>query len=155
MLDIYISCLIAIIWGTFPFVISSIMNDVHVHVTLLCLSFAAFVSAATYSIFRYGTTSIITEIYKMKYTTLFLVAVAAFFGFFLKNLLYFHVVNTTYRLNISISIMSLSSVISLLIGTFLYKYKLNLATKCGVVLTSIGVFIMLVMTPPDGLEKLS
>jgi drug/metabolite transporter (DMT)-like permease len=143
--DIIISFLIAIIWGAFPFAISSIVKDLPVHLVLLCLSFVAFVCSSIYSFRQYGTLSILRDMYKVKYTTLLLIVIAAFFGVFLKNILYFYVINITSRLNIVVSIMSLSSVVSLLIGLSIFNVNLNIGTILGIILTSIGVFLMLLL----------
>jgi len=143
--DILISFVIATIWGTFPFVISSIVKDLPVHVALLCLSFVAFICSCAYSFTKFGTSSILQDIHKAKYTTFLLIAMAAFFGVFLKNILYFYVVHITSRLNVVVSIMSLSSVVSLLIGLSIYRTNLNIGTTLGIILTSVGVFLMLAL----------
>jgi drug/metabolite transporter (DMT)-like permease len=142
-IDIAISFLIAIIWGAFPFAISYIVKDLPVHLALLCLSFIAFVYSFVYSFTKYGTTSIFHDLHKAKYTTLVLIAVAAFLGVFLKNILYFYVLDITSRLNVVVSIMSLSSVVSLLIGLSIFRVHLNIGIAIGIILTSIGVFVML------------
>lgn len=142
-IDIAISFLISLIWGAFPFAISSIVNDLPMHLALLCLSFVAFVCSCTYSFTQFGATSILQDMHKAKYTTLLLIAITAFLGVFLKNILYFYVVNITSRLNVVVSIMSLSSVVSLLIGLSIYRVNLNIGTTLGIIVTSVGVFLML------------
>jgi uncharacterized membrane protein len=143
--DIALSFLIALVWGAFPFAISEIVKDLPVHVALLCLSFVAFTCACAYSFTKYGASSILQDISKAKYTTFVLIVMAAFLGVFLKNMIYFYVVNMTSRLNVVVSIMSLSSVVSLLIGLSIYRVNLNIGTTVGIILASVGVFLMLAL----------
>lgn len=140
--DIVISLIIAVLWGTFPFIILSVLEETSINVTMLVLSFVWFAASCIYNIVLYKG-NLLKHIKTIKQKTLLIIIVAGFLGLFLKQLLYLYVIDTTSKLNVSIALMSLSSVVSLFIGLYYKKYDLNFPTVAGVLLVSIGVFIML------------
>jgi drug/metabolite transporter (DMT)-like permease len=148
--DISLAFLIAVIWGIYPFVVKNIMKDASVHIALLGLTFASLVSAITYNIYRYGASATFKDVAALKYSTVILIALSAFVFIFFKNQLYFHVIDQTSRLNVTIALMSLSSVVSLIIGLALYKYDLNIGTIVGVTITGLGVFVLLLSQTQNG-----
>lgn len=140
--DITISLIIALIWGTFPFIILSVLEQTSINVTMLILSFVWFAASCIYNIVLYKG-NLFKHIKSIKQKTFIILIAAGFLGLFLKQLLYLYVIDTTDKLNVSIALMSLSSVVSLFIGLYYKKYDLNLQTVAGVLMVAIGVFIML------------
>lgn len=142
MQDIVLSLIIAVIWGTFPFMLLSVLQVTSIHITMLLLSFVWFAASCIYNIVLYKG-SLLDHLKTIRQDTLFVIIIAGVLGLFLKQLLYLYVIDTTNRLNVSIALMSLSSVVSLFIGIYYKKYNLNVPTIAGVLLVSIGIFMIL------------
>jgi len=143
--DLLASFAIAVIWGAFPFAMASVLTHTTVHMSLLCLSFVFFVCTLAYSILYTdgGAVTVFQEMRKLPLKTFFLLAAATILGIFVKSVLYFNVIQSTSRLNVTLAIMSLSSAVSLLIGIYIHKYALNRGTLIGIAVTCLGVFLML------------
>lgn len=140
--DIILSLIIAILWGLFPFVIKYASQESSVNIVLLVMSFVWFASSCVYNLVLYKG-NLFRHLSDIKETLFIIIVLAGFIGLFIKNLLYLYVIDTTKRLNVSISIMSLSSVVSLLYGLYIMKYDINIGTIIGISLTAIGVSLMI------------
>jgi len=141
-MDILLSFVIAIIWGMFPFIIKIAGDKTSLNIVILLLSFVWFAAACAYNIFLYKG-NLIKHISTIRETAIILIVLAGFFGLFINNLLYIYVIDTTNKLNVSIAIMSLSSVVSLLFGIYIMKYEISMGTIIGILLTSLGVITMI------------
>lgn len=141
-MDILLSFIIAIIWGIFPFMIRVAAENTSTNIVILVMSFVWFASACAYNVFLYRG-NLFTHLKNIKEMALILIILAGFFGLFLKNLLYVYVIDSTNKLNVSIAIMSLSSVVSLLFGVYIMKYEISMGTVIGILLTALGVFMMI------------
>lgn len=142
MIDILFAFLVAFIWGVFPFALKYASDKVSTNIIFLILAFVWFLSACIYNIVLYKG-NLIYHLKEVKYNIWIILIIAGFIGLFIKNMLYLHVIDITKRLNVAISIMSLSSIVSLFYALYILKYDLKLATIIGICLTAIGVILMI------------
>lgn len=145
-MDIVFSVIIAILWGVFPFLLKYATKTVSIDIVLVLLAFIWFICSLTYTLSKNGYKKVSDAIVNIDTRVWLVIALAALGGLFIKNILYSHVVKTSKQLNVAIAIMSLSSVVSLLYGILVFKYRLPMRAVIGICLTAVGVFIMLYST---------
>lgn len=140
--NILLSLLIAITWGFFPFLSVYVLKYISANIYLLLLSFTFFSAMCIYNLVFYKG-NLFSHLRTIKQNVLLAVILAGFFALFLNSLLYVYIINTGPALNISIALVSVSSMISLLVGIVLLKNELSLGSIIGVALMCLGVYIML------------
>lgn len=141
-MDLFISFIIAVIWGIVPFMIKYLSREIPMDLILLVMAFIWFLTSIMYSLFlnkQYFFHNL--KCFKMK--SLMIIFVIAFIGLFLKNILYVYVIDKSKKLNLAIAIMSLSSIVSLFYAIYVYKLKLTTIQIVGILTIGITLFLLL------------
>jgi hypothetical protein len=144
MHHIALSAIIAFIWGVFPWALKYASKSTPSDIILLVMSSVWFVSSCVYSTSVHGSVrNIWNAVQNIDTWVLTVTGLAAFFGIFLFFAIYIHVVDTSPRLNVAITIMSLSSVVSLIYACLFLNVVVPTQAIVGIVIAAIGVAIML------------
>lgn len=144
-MDLFISFIIAIIWGIVPFLIKYLSNEIQMDLILLVMAFIWFFASMMYSIFL-NKQYLFQNLKSIKYNHYMIIVSTAFVGIFIKNILYFYVIEKSRRLNLAIAIMSLSGIVSLLYAIYVYKLYLSNIQITGILIIGITLFILLLNT---------
>jgi drug/metabolite transporter (DMT)-like permease len=141
VVDILLAFLVAVIIGSFPFAMRYANDYMSINVILFLLSLTFFVSVTLHNLFFYPG-NFLHQLQKIKQSAALVVIAAGFLTFFITNIIYFYVIKSTSNLNISISIMTLSTIVSILLGIIFIKNDLTIGTIIGLSFVSMGLFIM-------------
>jgi drug/metabolite transporter (DMT)-like permease len=139
------SILAAIIWGIFPFVVRHMSATLPLSVIPLLLSLVWFVCSLVHNIMKYKSGLFKTYLASLDATDIMITVLIGFVFMFLIYVFYIDVVSyaSPQMINVYISIMSLSSLVSLFYVLFVEGYQLSRLKIFGVCLISLGVFMLL------------
>jgi drug/metabolite transporter (DMT)-like permease len=145
-IEIPLAMIVAIVWGVFPFAMQYALQYTTMNVVMFIISFTFFASVCLHNILFY-TGNFMVQLQKVKQSALIVLVACGFLVFFINNILYFYVINTSTNLVMSLSITTLSTLVTLMMGIFLLQNALSIGTIIGVVLVSLGMFVMTRFSP--------
>lgn len=138
---IYLSFLIAFLWGVSPVVHRYVLPHVSQPFVMAVSAVIYAISVFTY-VSLFHSKSIIHDI-KENIRFVPILAVTTFLGFFVANVIYLYVIKHVTNVNIATAIMALYPVVTLLLASWLLHEGLSFMSCVGFGLIVVGICIML------------
>ena len=131
--------------GIFPFAVRHMSKSLPLSVIPLLLSLVWFMSSFIYNLYVYKAALFKTYLSKIHAADIGIIVLSGLIFMFLKNVLYVDIVSNAspHMINIYISIMSLSSMVSLLYVLYIDGYRLSTMKLAGICFITVGVFMSL------------
>ena len=138
---LYIAFLIAILYGIKTVIHRFVIKDVSAAFIILISAVVYIISTGIYVII-FKKKDIVKDWASNKQYILILAA-TTFFGLFITNILYFHVVKHTTNINFASIIMALYPVITLIFASMILNETLNTMQLVGFFMTLLGIALMI------------
>jgi transporter family protein len=132
--------IVAIIWGITPIIYKSILNDLSYHTVLIFSALTFFIASIFYTIIYYKEISNDIKIYPHK---LLYIALYAFIGLFIANILYHYAIKHTDNIAIIITITSIYPLITLILSYYILYEDISAHNIIGILLIIIGIVFLI------------
>ena len=132
--------IVAIIWGITPIIYKSILNDLSYHTILIFSALTFFISSIFYTFIYYKEISLDIKLYPHK---LIYIALYAFIGLFISNILYHYAIKHTDNIAIIITITSIYPLITLILSYYILYEDISAHNIIGILLIIIGIVFLI------------
>lgn len=132
--------IIAIIWGITPVIYKIILNDLSYHTVLIFSALTFFIASIFYTFIYYKEISSDIKIYPHK---LLYIALYAFIGLFIANILYYYTIKHNDNIAIITTITALYPLITLILSYYILYEDISVHNIIGILLIIIGIVFLI------------
>ena len=132
--------IVAIIWGISPIIYKSILNDLSYHTVLIFSALTFFIASIFYTFIYYKEISLDIKLYPHK---LIYIALYAFIGLFIANILYHYAIKHNDNIAIITTITALYPLITLVLSYYILYEDISAHNIIGILLIIIGIVFLI------------